>query len=125
MKTFKQFILSEAGGFVKTRIKRTNLKRGRNLTRLAPKKPQKTRPSVKSGSAPKGTKLLSSLSTRLNPGPGRRKQGLVKAVTGRVKDAIHPANVAGKLFGKTAGHIVGSLTGASRERMNTIKYGYK
>jgi len=125
MKTFKQFILSEAGGFVKTRIKRTNLKRGRNLTRLAPKKPQKTRPSIKPQRAPHGTKLLPSLSTRLNPGPGHRKQSLGKAIKGRVKDALHPANIAGNIFGKTAGHIVGSLTGASRERMNTIKYGYK
>jgi len=125
MKTFKQFILSEIN-YIRTRpFKRPTIRHGRPLITRAPKKPQKTRPSIKPQRAPHGTKLLPSLSTRLNPGPGHRKQSLGKAIKGRVKDALHPANIAGNIFGKTAGHIVGSLTGASRERMNTIKYGYK
>jgi len=152
MKTFKQFILSE-GPFIKPKRFKQPKKlhiiynRKRPLRKLptnitlkshAKKTPQKwapwrstrpsTRPSTRSSNLPrppKGTKLLPSLSTRLTGAHGYRKQNVVSAVRDRVKDALHPANVAGKLLGRTAGHVVGSATGASRARMNTISYGYK
>jgi len=73
----------------------------------------------------RGTERLPSLATRLTGDKHHRKQGVISAVKDRVKDAIHPANVAGHFLGKTAGHIVGALTGASKARMNTISHGYR
>ena len=53
------------------------------------------------------------------------KETLGSAIKKSLKDRLHPAQIAKNLLGKTAGSIVGKLTGASQERMNTLQHGYE
>ena len=70
-----------------------------------------------------------SSSPRKLPSFGKRlrdpKETLGSAIKKSLKDRLHPAQIAKNLLGKTAGSIVGKLTGASQERMNTIQHGYE
>lgn len=75
--------------------------------------------------------ILETKSTlpRRIPSFGKRlrdpKETLGSAIKKSLKDRLHPAQLAKNLLGKTAGSIVGKLTGASQERMNTIQHGYE
>lgn len=53
------------------------------------------------------------------------KETLGSAIKKSLKDRLHPAQIAKNLLGKTVGSVVGKLTGASQERMNTIQHGYE
>jgi len=53
------------------------------------------------------------------------KETFGSAIKKSIKDRLHPAQIAKNLLGKTVGSIVGKLTGASQQRMNTIQHGYE